>query len=216
MKISIVGAAGQIARKLHPLLIDDSHQVRGLIRKKEQMDELAKIGVEPILCDIEYENDIAQAVGRADVVVFAAGAGPGSGAERKWTVDRDGAIKLIEAAKKIGPKRYIMISAMGLDKPRGSDVFKVYQKAKAEADEALRKSGLPYVILKPGRLTNEPGNGNIQLQPSLERGEISREDVAATLFHIIQTSTLYNVTLDLVQGDQPIKTAVNKAVEFTA
>lgn len=212
MKISIVGGHGQIAMLMYPFLKEKGHQIRGIIRKEEQADDLREAGAEPVICDIEEQNDISDAVGDADAVLFAAGAGPGSGAERKFTVDRDGAIKLIEAAKKNGINRYVMISAMGLDKPRGNDVFQAYQKAKAEADEALRKSGLNYTIIKPGRLTDEPGTGKVALAPELPRGEIPRQDVAKVLVEILETPQTAGHTFDLVSGD----TGISKAVEQTA
>lgn len=212
MKISIVGGHGQIATLMYPFLKEKGHQIRGIIRKEEQADDLREVGVEPVICDIEKQNDISEAVGDADAVLFAAGAGPGSGKERKFTVDRDGAIKLIEAAKKNGIKRYVMISAMGLDEPRGNKVFQAYQKAKAEADEALYKSGLDYTIIKPGRLTNEPGTGKVTLAPELPRGEIPRQDVAKVLVEVLETPELSGHTFDLVSGD----TSIGKAVEQAA
>lgn len=211
MKITVVGAHGSIAMKLHPLLIESGHSVRGIIRKEGQKEELIELGVEPVVCDIEKTEDISEAVGDADGVLFAAGAGPGSGAERKWTVDHDGAIKLIDAAKKNNIERYLMISAMGLDTPRGNEVFREYQKAKAEADEALQKSGLDYVIIKPGRLTDAPGTGRVALAEKLDRGEIPREDVAAVLAEIFTTPGLSKITLDLVSGEDSIEEAVQKA-----
>ncbi len=213
MKITIVGGHGKIAMLLHPILKKKGHSVRGIIRKQEQAEDLRKAGAEPVVCDIEKEEDISEAVGDADAVLFAAGAGPGSGAERKWTVDRDGAIKLIEAARKNGIKRYVIISAMGLDEPRGSEVFQVYQKAKAEADEAVRKSGLDYTILKPGRLTGEPGTGKVLLGQDLERGEIPRADVAAVLAEIFETPGTAGKTLDLVSGDVPVEEAVRSVAD---
>lgn len=208
MKITIVGASGQIARLLHPLLIQNRHQVRGLIRKEEQAAELKKAGVEPVITDIEHVDDLSDAVGNADAVLFAAGAGPGSGADRKWTVDRDGAIKLIDAAKKNGISRYVMISAMGLETPRGNEVFQVYQKAKAEADDALRNSGLDYTIVKPGRLTNEPGTGKVKAAINLDRGEIPRADVAAVLAEIFEMPETSGLEFDLLSGDEGIRNAL--------
>jgi uncharacterized protein YbjT (DUF2867 family) len=210
MKITIAGGHGKIAMLLHPMLANNGHSVKGLIRKPEQADDLCKAGAEPVLCDIEKEDDISDAVGDADAVVFSAGAGPGSGAERKWTVDRDGAVKLIEAARSNGINRYIMISAMGLDKPRGSDVFRIYQKAKAEADEILRKSGLDYTIIKPGRLTDEPGTGMVSIAEELPRGEISREDVAAVIARTLELPKKGGLTFDLISGKTPIDEALNQ------
>src|SRR5699024_10419487 len=134
MDISIVGGHGSIAMLLHPLLKERGHNVRGIIRNKEQADELREAGAEPVICDIEEQEDISEAVGNVDAVIFAAGAGPGCGATRKWTVDRDGAIKLIQAAKNNGIKRYIMISAMGTDGEitHEDNVFETYLKAKAQ------------------------------------------------------------------------------------
>jgi len=212
MEITIVGASGQIARLLHPILLEKGHSVRGIIRKNEQAEDLKKMGVEPVVADVEQLDDISEAVGETDAVLFAAGAGPGSGAERKWTVDRDGAIKLIDAAKKNGVNRYVMISAMGLDKPRGNEVFQVYQQAKAQADEALRKSGLDYTIVKPGRLTNEPGEGMVAISKKLDRGEIPREDVAAVLAEVLETPETIGKEFDLLSGNQPIRQALEEFI----
>jgi uncharacterized protein YbjT (DUF2867 family) len=189
------------------------HSVRGIIRKEEQVEDLRDVGATPIICDIEKTDDISEVFGEVDAAVFAAGAGPGSGAERKWTVDRDGAIKLIEAAKKNGIDRYVMISAMGLDNPRGNDVFKTYLRAKAQADQALRNSGLNYTIVKPGRLTDEKGTGKVKLGPNLPKGEIPREDVAAVLTEILETPETAHLKLDLISGDTPIPESVESVIQ---
>lgn len=208
MNITIVGAHGNIAQLLHPKLIENGHTVRGIIRKEEQAETLDEMGVEPQITDIEVETDISEAVGEVDAVVFAAGAGPGSGKERKYTVDRDGAIKLMRACHANGINRYIMISAMGLDEPRGNEVFQVYQKAKAEADEALINSGLNYTIIKPGRLTDEEGTGNVKVG-DLESGEIPREDVAAVIAASLENESTYRKSFDLLSGDESIADALS-------
>ena len=208
MKITVVGAHGSIAQLLHPKLIEKGHTVRGIIRKEEQAETLREMGVEPQITDIEKETDISDSVGDADAVVFAAGAGPGSGEERKYTVDRDGAIKLMRACQTNGINRYIMISAMGLDTPRGNEVFQVYQKAKAEADEALRHSGLNYTIIKPGRLTDDEGTGKIKIG-DLEGGEIPREDVASVIAAAIENESTNRKSFDLLSGDQSIEKALS-------
>lgn len=213
MKVTVVGAHGQVAMHLHPILKKKGHEVRGIIRNPDQADDLRDLGVVPVICDIEEEDDISAAVGEVDAVVFAAGAGPGSGAERKFTVDRDGAIKLIDAAKKNGIDRYIMISAMGLDEPRGNEVFQAYQKAKKEADEALRDSGLDYTIIKPGRLTNDVGRGEVALLPNLPRAEIPREDVAGVIADVLETPELSGHQLELTNGNESIQEAVVKATQ---
>lgn len=211
MKIVIAGGHGKVAMHLHPILSEKGHTVKGLIRKEKQADDLKEAGAEPVLADLEKDDDLTDAVGDADAVVFAAGAGPGSGKERKRTVDRDGAIKLMDAAKKNGVDRYVMISAMGLDTPRGSEVFRVYQKAKAEADEELRKSGLDYTIIKPGKLTNEPGTGKVQAG-DLERGEIPREDVARVIAYVLEHPETKGLEFDLVSGDEPVEKAITRLV----
>lgn len=209
MKITIVGAHGSVAQLLHPKLIEKGHSVRGIIRKEEQAKTLKDMGVEPVIADIERETDISDAVGHVDAVVFAAGAGPGSGKERKYTVDRDGAIKLMRACQANGINRYIMISAMGLDTPRGNEVFQVYQKAKAEADEALINSGLNYTIIKPGRLTDDEGTGQIKVG-DLEGGEIPRDDVASVISVSLENESTHRKSFDLISGDQPIEDALNQ------
>jgi len=210
MKITVAGAHGQVAMHLHPLLKAAGYSVRGLIRNPDQKDELREAGAEPVICDIEKKGDISDCVGDADVVVFAAGAGPGSGKERKWSVDRDGAIKLIEAAEKNGISRYIMISVMKAEEARGDDVFRVYLQAKAQADAALRESGLDYTIIRPGRLTDDKGTGKIRLGQDLESGEIPRKDVARMIVAAIESDKTIGRQFDLTEGDDSISEAISK------
>ncbi len=208
MQIVVAGGHGQIAMLLHPLLMARGHHVRALMRNPDHADDVRRAGAEPVLCDLEAEDDVAEAVGPADAVVFAAGAGPGSGAARKLTVDRDGAIRLIDAAGRNGIRRYVMIGAMHAEEPRGDEVFRTYLRAKAEADEALRRSGLDYTIVRPGRLTNDPGRGCVRLAARLPRGEIPRADVAAVLAHVLETPATAGCQFDVTSGDQPIAEAV--------
>lgn len=212
MRVVVVGGHGKVAMLLHPILRGRGHEVRGVIRNPDQAEDLRRAGAEPVVCDIEAVDDISDAVGSADAVVFAAGAGPGSGAARKWTVDRDGALKLIEAAKKNGIRRYVMISAMGVDEPRGDEVFQAYSRAKAEADQALRESGLDWTIIRPGRLTDEPGRGRVALAPSLPAGEVPRVDVAAVLAEVLETAASTGHQLDLTTGDLTIPEALRAAI----
>lgn len=209
MKLAILGGHGKIARHLQALLKEEgNHQVRALIRNPEHAEEIARLGSEAVIFDVEKDQDLAGALGEVDAVVFAAGAGPGSGAERKWTVDRDGALKLIEAAKAKGIKRYIMISAIDVEKPRGHEVFQVYLQAKAEADAALRTSGLDFTIIRPGGLLDEPGTGKVAIAPSLPMGLIPREDVAAVVKECLQNQAAIGVQFDLTGGEQTIKEAL--------
>lgn len=214
MKITILGAHGQIAMLLHSILRSNGHEVYGIIRNENQAEAVRDAGAEPVICDIEKEEDISSAVGKVDAVVFAAGAGPGSGAGRKWTVDRDGAIKLIKAAQNNGIRRYVMVSAMKVEIPRGNEVFQTYQKAKSEADKALRESGLDYTILRPGRLTDDLPKCRISLGPDLEPGEIPRADVATVIAEVLETPQSIGYQWDLTTGDVLIDEAIRKAVRI--
>lgn len=212
MHVIVAGGHGQVAMHLHPILRERGHMVSGLIRDPDQAGDLREAGAEPILCDMEQEEDLSPFIEGADAVVFAAGAGPGSGAERKWTVDRDAAVKLIEAARRQGIRRYVMISVMGADRPRGNEVFRTYLRAKAEADEALRSSGLDYTIIRPGRLTDDEPTGRVALGPELPSGEVTRADVAAVLARVLDTPETIGMALDLTGGETPVDEAVKQAV----
>jgi uncharacterized protein YbjT (DUF2867 family) len=209
MDVVIAGGHGQIGLLLGRLLAEDGHRVRGIIRKPEQAPDLEAAGVEPVVFDLEHDDGLAGAVEGADAAVFAAGAGPGSGAERKFTMDRDGAIKLIDACTQAGVDRYVIVSSVGADaKASGDDVFSIYRRAKGEADEALSASGLDHTIIRPGPLTNDPARGLIALGAKLERNPIPRADVAATLALIIPAPNTIGKTLELTEGPLPIAEAV--------
>ena len=212
MDVAIAGGHGQIALQLGQLLVEDGNRVRGIIRNPEQSGDLEAIGVEPVVFDLEHDDGLASAIEGTDAAVFAAGAGPGSGAERKLTMDRDGAVKLIEACRETGTRRYVIVSAMGA-RPgvSGDDVFQVYLRAKFEADEALRASDLDWTVIRPGGLTDEPGTGLIALGEELTRGSIPREDVAATIKLVLPSPNTIGKSLDLVAGPLPIAEAVRAA-----
>jgi len=214
MQIVVAGGHGKIAMLLHPLLMERGHQVRGIIRNPDHAEDVRAAGAEPVLCDLEAKDDIGEAVGAAEAIVFAAGAGPGSGAERKLTMDRDGAIKLIDAAQRKGIRRYVMISAMNAEEPRGEEVFQTYLRAKAEADEALRNSGLDYTIVRPGRLTDDPATGRVRVGASLPRADIPRADVAAVIARVLETPETIGCQFDVTSGEQEIAAAVAAVAEL--
>src|ERR671914_545395 len=147
-----------------------------MIRDEDQAHKIRELGGETVVADLE--GDVSHTVQGCDAVIFSAGGGPGSGAEKKETVDRQGAVKLIEAAKEHGARRYVMVSAMGAADPEsGSEAMQPYRFAKARADQALEESGLDYTIVRPGSLTNEAGSDTVEAAESLSRrGEIPRED----------------------------------------
>jgi uncharacterized protein YbjT (DUF2867 family) len=210
MDVVVAGGHGKIGLRLLRLLAERGDRARGLVRNPDHAPDLERLGAEAVLCDLEREEDISGFVADADAVVFSAGAGPGSGPERKRTVDLGGAIKLIDAATRNGIARYVLVSAMGAADPeRSSDPMRPYIEAKAEADRRLERSGLDYTIVRPGRLTDDPGTGLIEAARSLgRRGEIPRDDVAATLVAILGADNTIGRTFDLLAGEKPIEDAV--------
>ena len=191
------------------LLAEGGHHARGLIRNPDHASDLEDVGAVPVLCDIEALDDISDCCEGADAVVFAAGAGPGSGLERKRTVDYGGAVKLIDAAKTNGIDRYVIVSAISVDRPdEWSEQMRPYYEAKRDADKAVLESGLDYTVVRPGGLTDDPGTGLVTVGTNLERGEIPREDVAAVLLAVLETPSSVGKAFELVSGDTPVEEAV--------
>lgn len=215
MRTVIAGGHGKIALRLERLLAARGDEVAGIIRREEQADDLRAAGAEPLVCDLESadEADVARLLEGSDAAVFAAGAGPGSGTDRKETVDRAAAVLFADAAERAGVARYLIVSSMGADAaaPDGSDpAFGAYLRAKGAADDDLRRrSGLAWTILRPGRLLDDPGTGLVRLtQGSAGRGAVPRDDVAAVLAALLDAPGTAWMTLDLVSGDAPVLDAV--------
>jgi uncharacterized protein YbjT (DUF2867 family) len=209
MDVVVAGGHGKVALRLLRLLAERGDRARGLIRNRDHAADLEAAGAEPVLCDLEQEDDVAPHVEGADAVVFAAGAGPGSGAARKRTMDLGGAVKLIEAARADGIGRYVIVSSMGAGNPeRASGPMRPYLEAKAAADERLAASGLDYTIVRPGGLTDEPGSGRIRVGIEIAFGQVPRDDVAATLVAVLDADNTIGKTFDLLEGDTPIEEAV--------
>ncbi len=199
--------------RLSRLLAARGDTVTGLIRNPEHAAEVRATGADAVVCDLEHATieELARAVGDADAVVFAAGAGPGSGAARKLTMDRDGAINLLEATQNDSP-RYVIVSAVGAeDPPGGDDVFSTYLRAKAEADAAVSASGRDWTIIRPGRLTDDPGTGRVRLQATPFRGEIPRDDVAAVLDLVLHEQRANHQILYVNGGSDPVELALERA-----
>jgi len=209
----VAGGHGKIGLRLLRLLHQNGHRGRGLIRHEDQIAALRSAGAEPALVDLEDVSvpDLAIAIQGARAVVFAAGAGSGSGEERKWTMDYGGAVKLIEAAHHEGIRRYVIVSAMGAADPEAagaSEGFAVYLQAKHDADEKLRQSGLDYTIVRPGMLTDDEGTGRVSVGQRLDRGQVPRDDVAEVLFTVLAADNAIGKDFDLVSGDAPVEEAV--------
>ncbi|RBY89955.1 NAD(P)H-binding protein [Blastococcus sp. TF02A-26] len=220
MRIAIAGAHGQIARRLGRLLSARGDTVVGIVRNPAHQDDLSADGVEPTVLDLESASvdDVAAVVRGADAVVFAAGAGPGSGIPRKDTVDRAAAVLLADAAEQAGVRTYLLVSSMGADlvadgaTPDGVDeVFTAYLRAKLAAEQdVLGRSRLSATVLRPGGLTDDPGTGRVTLARSVERGSVPRDDVAAVLVALLDAPT-DGAVLELVAGPTPIGEAVRSA-----
>jgi uncharacterized protein YbjT (DUF2867 family) len=217
MRIVIAGGHGHIALRLERLLSGRGDEVAGIIRRPEQADDLLAAGAEPAVCDLESASagDIERYLEDADAAVFAAGAGPGSGAERKDTVDRKACSLFADAAEAAGVRRFLVVSAMGADRepPEGTDpVFAAYLRAKGAADADVRaRAGLDWTILRPGRLTNDPGTGRVNLAGATGRGDVTRDDVAAVLMALLDEPGTAGRMLELIGGDVPVGEAVRKA-----
>ena len=215
MDVAIAGGHGKIALHLSRMLSQRGDQVRGLIRDDAQSADLREVGSIPVVFDLETGDAAALAgvISGADAVVFAAGAGPGSGAARKETVDYEGAVKLVEAAQIAGAQRYVIISAMGTDAPpAGDDVFAVYLRAKARADRAVMDSDRAWTVVRPGGLTDEPGTGRVALARHVERGKVPREDVAAVIAAALDDDRTIGQVFEVVSGDTEIPRALSDLV----
>lgn len=212
MRVVIAGGHGQIALLLEELLSRRGDTAVGLVRNPDHLPDLESRGAQGVVLDLEKASvdELAQVVGGADAVVFAAGGGPGSGPARKETVDKNAAILLADAAEQAGVRRYLMVSSMGTDRadPDSDDVFQVYLTAKKAADDDLRSRDLDWTIIQPGRLTDDPGTGRISLDPSSQPREVPRADVAATLVAALDEPATVRRQLTLLSGDQPIDRAL--------
>ncbi|KQM60679.1 MULTISPECIES: SDR family oxidoreductase [unclassified Agreia] len=215
MRIAIAGGHGKIALILQKLLSDAGHEAVGLIRNPDHAADLLVAGGIPVVLDLEQVSaeTLAADLAGVDAVVFAAGAGPDSGADRKLTVDRDAAVLLADAAVLAGIRRYVMISAMSADsfEPDSDDVFQVYLRAKSEADSAVRQRDLDWTIIRPGALTDDPGTGLVHLAESTGRGSIPRADVAALVFCSLVDGVGLHAQFEAIEGDDPVAEALTMA-----
>ena len=212
MRVVIAGGHGQIALLLERVLAERGDQPVGVVRNPAHVADLQEAGAEAVLLDLENTDveALADVVSGADAVVFAAGGGPASGAARKETVDRGAAVLLADAAERARVRRYAMVSAMGTDNadPDSDEVFQVYLRAKKAADDDLRARDLDWTVVRPGRLTDDPPAGRVQVG-QLDRGSISRADVAAVLAAVLTTDSTIGTTFDLLEGHQTIDAALS-------
>jgi len=216
--VAVVGAHGQIGQLLVRLLAERGDTVLGIVRGAEQCEVIENLGGRGVLADVETTDadHLAHAMGGADAVVFVAGAGPGSGPIRKRTVDYGGSVLSALAAQAAGIRRFVQLSAVGVDEPVADDAdesWAAYVEAKRDADAELRASDLAWTILRPGGLTDDPGTGRVSLGPHVGRGSIPRADVAAVLVALLDDDRSIGAQWVARSGETPIDEAVGAALE---
>jgi uncharacterized protein YbjT (DUF2867 family) len=213
MRVVIAGGHGKIALWLTRQLAQRGDAVVGIVRNPDHVTDVRDAGGEAAVLDLEQAStdDVAAVLSGADAAVFAAGAGPGSGAARKDTVDRAASVLLADAAELASVPRYLQISGMGLDRaddPDTEPVFAAYLRAKLAAEQDLTGRALLWTVLRPGRLTDEPGTGQVNLAHHVAYGTVSRQDVAAVLVGLLDSPRTAGQVLELVGGGTPIDKAL--------
>ncbi|MCY8465870.1 SDR family oxidoreductase [Bacillus atrophaeus] len=211
MKVFLIGANGQIGQRLvGQFQQNGAHTVRAMVRKPEQKEALQVSGTEAVIANLEGSpEEIAAAAKGCDAIVFTAGSGGSTGHDKTLLIDLDGAAKAIEAAEIAGIKRFIMISALQAhNRENWNESLKPYYAAKHYADKILEASGLTYTIIRPGGLLNETGTGLVSAAADVERGSISRDDVAAAVIASLDESNTENQAFDLTAGETPIAEAL--------
>ncbi len=209
MDVLIAGGHGKVARRLIRLLAGDGHVARALIRNPDHAADVEADGGQPVLCDLEHD-DVRPHVGGADAIVFAAGAGPGSGAERKRTVDLGAAVACVEAAEALGVPRFVIVSSIGADDPEsGPEAMRPYLRAKAEADARVTASTLDWTVVRPGSLTEDLGTGRVDVSTVLGgHGPVPRDDVAVVLLETLLAPSTIRLTFEVFAGATPARDAV--------
>ncbi|WP_166253502.1 SDR family oxidoreductase [Marinobacter salicampi] len=211
MHVFIAGANGKIGRHLLQEMADSDHEARAMIRDPDQGPELQQLGAtETVLGDLE--QDCSEAMRGCGAVIFTAGSGPHTGPEKTVDVDQDGAIRLVDTARAMGIKRFILVSSMGAGEPeKGPEKLRHYLQAKHNADEHLKASGLNYTIVRPGQLTNDNGTGKVTMTAGAEEfGKIPRQDVARVLLAVLDSDNTANRVFGVVSGDTPVAEALTK------
>ncbi|PYE44242.1 SDR family oxidoreductase [Paenibacillus barcinonensis] len=211
MNVLVIGANGQIGKHLiEQLAQEGKHQVTAMIRKPQQADALEKLGAQVVMGDLEGTVDeLAEVMKDQNAIVFTAGSGGSTGADKTLLIDLDGAVKTMEAAEKQGVSRFILVSAYGADqRSKWPEEIKPYYVAKHFADRAMLASDLNYTIIRPGGLKNEPGTGKVATGVDLKPGSIAREDVARVIAASLQEEKTYRMAFDLVAGEQSVSDAL--------
>ncbi|WP_347552906.1 SDR family oxidoreductase [Pseudalkalibacillus hwajinpoensis] len=212
MNVLVIGANGQVGQNIVNLLHDsEQHSVKAMVRKEEQAAELSNRGIESVVASLEDTvEEIISAMNSSDAVIFAAGSGGSTGSDKTLLVDLDGAVKTMEAAEKLGIKRYVMLSALQAhNREKWNEALLPYYAAKHYADKNLEASSLDYTIVRPGGLLNEAGTGQVAIAENLERGSVPREDVAKVIVAVLSIDHSIRRSFDLISGDKSIETAIS-------
>jgi uncharacterized protein YbjT (DUF2867 family) len=215
VRVVIAGGHGKIALRLTALLAERGDAVVGIVRNPDHLEDVEGAGGTGTVLDLEAStvDDVAAALDGADAVVFAAGAGPGSGAARKDSVDRAASVLLADAAEQAGVRRFVQVSAIGLNRagdPDVDSVFAAYLRAKDAADQdVMGRDGLDWTILRPGLLTDDPGTGKVRLAEDVGGGVVTRDDVAAVLVALLDRPRTAGHVYELVGGDTPVDEALD-------
>ncbi|MFD1707294.1 SDR family oxidoreductase [Siminovitchia sediminis] len=213
MKVFVVGANGQIGRHMMNMMKESGEYTGiGMVRSAEQKETFKEKGIDVVLGDLEGSAEsLAELMKGFDAVIFTAGSGGHTGADKTLLIDLDGAVKTIEAAEKAGINRFVMVSAFQANnRENWNEKIKHYYVAKHYADRALIQSKLNYTIVKPGGLTNDAGTGKVSAGEGIERGNIPREDVAKTVLECLREENTFKKSFDLVSGNLPIREALQK------
>ncbi|WP_270179989.1 SDR family oxidoreductase [Alkalihalobacillus sp. CinArs1] len=211
MKVLVIGANGQVGTHVIKSLAEKGYDPVGMVRDTDQVKAIEDAGGKTVLGDLE--KDFSHAMYGCEAVIFAAGSGPHTGADKTILIDQEGAIKSIDEASRQGIKRFVLLSSVGADYPeQGPDNMKPYLYAKKRADEYLKATNLTYTILRPGRLSNDPATGQIRAAKTLEdkSGQIPREDVASVLAEIVENENTFNRTFEILDGDLTISDALGQ------
>lgn len=207
--VLVAGANGTTGKLIVSYLRESQYyNPVAMVRKQEQQKQFKIQEVDTVLGDLE--KDLSRAVKGIDKVIFAAGSGGHTGPDKTIDVDQEGAKNLIDESKKANVKKFVMLSAINADNPESSDSLRHYLEAKRNADNFLKNSGLNYTIVRPGALTNEAGTRKIEAALDVERGEVTRDDVAYTLVHVLNDDVAQNATFEMIEGDQRIEDAIKE------
>ncbi|WKA55055.1 SDR family oxidoreductase [Planococcus shixiaomingii] len=212
MNVLVIGANGQVGQKIVKALSESKHEAVAMVRKEEQVDKLKELGASRVVLG-DLEKDFSDAYKDVDAVIFAAGSGGSTGADKTLTIDLWGAVKAAKYAEEKGVKRFVQLSSMGSDNPdAGGEEMKPYLVAKRTADELLLNTGLDYTIVRPGALADEEPIGKIEIAEdgfsSMAGRSITRSDVAALLVDVLDRNNTHHKIFEVLQGDKPIEEAL--------